>query len=44
MQNDAMKEYRIWLEDPYYDSDTKEELKAIADDPAEIEDRFGKDL
>ena len=44
MQNNAMKEYRSWLEDPYYDSDTKEELKTIAGNTAEIEDRFGKDL
>ncbi|MBO4846894.1 MAG: phospho-sugar mutase [Lachnospiraceae bacterium] len=39
-----MEEYRFWLEDPYFDDATKAELKAIADDAAQIEDRFYKDL
>lgn len=39
-----MEEYRFWLEDPYFDEDTKSELKAIGADEAQIEDRFYKDL
>ena len=39
-----MEEYRFWLEDSYFDEGTKEELRKIADDPAEIEDRFYKEL
>ena len=39
-----MDEYRFWLEDPYFDEATKEELRKIADDPAQIEDRFYKEL
>ena len=39
-----MDEYKFWLEDSYFDADTKAELKAIADDEAQIEDRFYKDL
>jgi len=35
--------YRQWIEDPYYDEETKEELLAIKDEK-EIEDRFYKDL
>lgn len=36
--------YRQWLENPYFDDETKKELKAIADDEKEIEDRFYKEL
>ena len=39
-----MDEYKFWLEDPYFDEATKEELRKIADDPAQIEDRFYKEL
>lgn len=39
-----MDEYRFWLEDPYFDERTKEELRSIAENPAEIEDRFYKEL
>ncbi len=39
-----MEEYKFWLEDSYFDEGTKEELKKIADDPAEIEERFYKEL
>lgn len=39
-----MEEYRFWLEDSYFDEATKEELRKIADDPAQIEDRFYKEL
>ena len=37
-------EYQFWLEDAYFDVQTKEELKAIANDEKEIEDRFYKEL
>ena len=36
--------YKFWLEDPFFDADTRAELAAIKDDAAEIEDRFYKDL
>jgi len=36
--------YQFWLEDAYFDAQTKAELKAIADDEKEIEDRFYRDL
>ena len=39
-----MESYRFWLEDPYFDEETKAQLKAIAEDPAQIEDRFYKEL
>lgn len=38
------EEYQFWLEDAYFDAATKEELKAIAADEKEIEDRFYRDL
>ena len=40
----AKKLYEEWLADPYFDEKTKEELKAIAGDESEIEERFYKDL
>ncbi len=39
-----MTAYQYWLNDPYFDRETREELRAIEQDPEEIEDRFGKDL
>lgn len=36
--------YKQWLEDPYFDQETKNELLAIKDDEKEIEDRFYKEL
>ena len=36
--------YQFWLEDDYFDAKTKEELKAIAGDEKEIEDRFYREL
>lgn len=39
-----MEEYKFWLEDSYFDEETKEELRKIADNPTEIEDRFYKEL
>ena len=39
-----MDEYRFWLEDDYFDADTKAELKALEGNDKEIEDRFYKEL
>lgn len=36
--------YNEWLENPYFDDETKAELKAIENDEKEIEDRFYKEL
>ncbi len=36
--------FQFWLEDDYFDAKTKEELLAIRNDEAEVEDRFFKDL
>lgn len=41
---DAKKRYMQWLEDPYFDEETKKELREIADDGKEIEERFYRDL
>ena len=41
---DAKKRYMQWLEDPYFDEETKKELRGIADDGKEIEERFYRDL
>ncbi len=38
------EEYQFWLEDSYFDEETKKELMAIKDDDAEVEDRFYKEL
>lgn len=38
------EQYQFWLEDDYFDAKTKEELKAIANDEKEIEDRFYREL
>lgn len=37
-------QYQFWLEDDYFDAKTKEELKAIANNEKEIEDRFYREL
>ncbi|ADQ13922.1 phospho-sugar mutase [Halanaerobium hydrogeniformans] len=39
-----MSRYRDWLMSDYFDEETKEELEAIKEDEAEIEDRFYKNL
>lgn len=39
-----MDQYNFWLEDSYFDQNTKNELLAIRDDEKEIEDRFYKEL
>ena len=36
--------YNDWLQNPYFDEATKEELRAVADDEKEIEDRFYRQL
>jgi phosphoglucomutase len=36
--------YNQWIENPYYDEETKAELLAIKDNEKEIEDRFYKEL
>ena len=36
--------YNQWLENPYFDETTKDELKAIKDDENEIKERFYMDL
>ncbi len=38
------EEYEKWCNDPYFDQATRDELKAIANDEAEIEDRFYRQL
>ncbi|MCR4738654.1 MAG: phospho-sugar mutase [Lachnospiraceae bacterium] len=39
-----MEQYENWLNDPYFDEKTKEELRGISGNEKEIEDRFYKDL
>lgn len=36
--------YKSWLENPYFDEETKKELRALKDDEKEIEDRFYREL
>ena len=36
--------YNEWLNNPYFDEAAKEELRGIADDEKEIEERFYMDL
>ena len=39
-----MDTYKQWCENPYFDESVREELKSIAGNEKEIEDRFYKDL
>ncbi len=39
-----MEDYNFWLNDEYFDQDTKNELLAIRGDEKEIEDRFYREL
>lgn len=39
-----MEEFNFWLEDDYFDQQTKDELLAIRNDTKEVEDRFYKEL
>ncbi len=41
---DYRKEYEKWCTDPYFDEETRAELKGIAGDEKEIEDRFYRTL
>lgn len=41
---DYKSKYQFWLENNYFDEDTKQELRAVQNDEKEIEDRFYKDL
>ncbi len=40
MSKTAKELYQEWLDSPIYDEETKKELRAIADNDKEIEDRF----
>ncbi len=42
--SEAMKQLEYWLNDPYFDEDTKKELLAIRNDEKEVEDRFYQEL
>ena len=37
---DYKQAYEKWCNDPYFDEATREELKSLAGDEKEIEDRF----
>ena len=39
-----IKNYNEWINNPYFDDETKQELKEIQNDEKEIEDRFYKEL
>jgi len=41
---DSLSKYKTWLENEYFDSNTRAELEGIKDNPSEIEERFYKDL
>ena len=41
---DAREIYEFWLTDSYFDEKTKEELRGIAEDEKEIEERFYREL
>ncbi len=41
---DYMDIYKSWIENPYFDEDTKKELKDIEGDEKEIQERFYKEL
>ncbi|MCR5201497.1 MAG: phospho-sugar mutase [Lachnospiraceae bacterium] len=41
---DYMDIYKSWLENDYFDADTKKELEGIANDDNEIKERFYKEL
>lgn len=44
MEEEYLKKYKEWLENPIIDKKDKEELEAIRNDSEEIKDRFYKDL
>ena len=39
---DYKQMYQQWLDNPYFDEETKAELKAIAGNEKEIEDQIGR--
>ena len=39
-----MKSYKEWIDNPYFDEETKKELLSIENNEKEIEDRFYKNL
>jgi phosphoglucomutase len=41
---DSLAKYKFWLENEYFDIDTRNELRKIENDPGEIEERFYRDL
>lgn len=41
---DYSSKFQFWLDNAYFDEDTKKELLAIRNDEKEVEDRFYKDL
>ena len=41
---DYKQKYAQWLEDDYFDAETKKELQSISGDDKEIKERFYKDL
>ncbi|CAG7655520.1 phospho-sugar mutase [Paenibacillus allorhizosphaerae] len=43
-QSRVQEQYDLWLQDPAIDEATKQELRSIADQPKEVEDRFYRDL
>ena len=44
MNAEAERRYQEWLDDPYFDEKTKEELRGLEGNEAEIEDRFYRSL
>ncbi|MBP3825014.1 MAG: phospho-sugar mutase [Butyrivibrio sp.] len=42
--SEATKQLEYWLNDEYFDQETKDELLAIRNDEAEVEDRFYREL
>ena len=42
--SEATKQFEYWLNDPYFDDTTKQELLAIRNNESEVEDRFYKEL
>lgn len=44
MEEKILEIYKAWVNEPYFDEETKEELISIKDDEKEIEDRFYKEL
>lgn len=44
MSQRTVETVQRWLNDPYVDEETKQELKALENDPQELEERFYRDL